>query len=518
MVTSLIAALGLLVCLSGPAVALDMTPQELAGKRLYTEGVSTSGAEVSARVGAADMLLPGTALPCANCHGTDGRGRPEGGVRPPDITWQRLSQASGHTNGRRYPAYSEGKLARAVQEGVDPAGNRLDPAMPRFVLSSGDQQNLTAYLKRLSEDRDPGVQAEHLRLGTLLPRTGPLAPAAATVAAILEGSLARINEAGGIHGRQLQLVNLDPGPDQQSAERALQQLLGEEQVFALIAPLAPALDSQLAERLEQSGVPMVGAQSLLGNSLASPQIFEPLPGLREQLLALARYASEHLEARDLPGVVAYQAGSGQHQAALKLQNDLQSHGWQQVRLQAVDDPDAEPVSAPVAPVNTVFWLGDGTGFLALAEQYRAQATAPYLFAVSNQVAGEVQQLPVEYSRRVFLAYPFIPSDWTLAGKAGLIELRQRQGLDSQHALLQVGTYCSVLLLSEGLKRAGRDASREKLVAALEGLHDFATGLTPPVSFGPGKHQGLSGAHVVTVELPDPLFYPVAPFLQSDTAP
>jgi len=90
-------------------------------------------------------------------------------------------------------------------------------------------------------------------------------------------------------------------------------------------------------------------------------------------------------------------------------------------------------------------------------------------------------------------------------------LREHQGLGAQHAVLQVGAYASMLLFSEAMKQAGRDASREKMVTALEGLHDFDTGLTPRLSFGPGRRSGLSGAHVVTVDLPDQRFYLVAPY-------
>ena len=46
---------------------------------------------------------------------------------------------------------------------------------------------------------------------------------------------------------------------------------------------------------------------------------------------------------------------------------------------------------------------------------------------------------------------------------------------------------------------------------LEGLHDFDTGLTPRLSFGPGRRLGLNGAHIVTVDLPDQRFYLVAPY-------
>jgi len=502
-------ALILLASISLGASATPLTADEAAGKRLYRQGLSASGEAIMARVGAADVLLPATSLPCANCHGADGLGRPEGGVRPPELNWARLTSTYGQqqVNGRSYPAYSESSLATAIEQGRDPGHNRLDPSMPRFVLSMKDQRNLTAYLKRLADERDPGLDAETLHLGTLLPSQGPLAEEGATVAAVLNGSVARINQAGGIHGRQLRLTVLDPGPDRASAEQALQRLIEQEQVFALIAPLAPALDSELGVRLEQAGVPLIGPLSILGPLQASPQIFEPLPGLREQLIALADYATASLRVLQGPTLIAYPEDPAQVQTAQILDQYLRSHGWQNVHLQAWDSSaDALPLGS-----RSVFYLGSGGGFSRLATRLQGAGQVPYLFAASSQVAGDLLQVPSGFTRRVFLAYPFVPSDWTQAGRMALTLLREGQGLGAQHAVLQVGAYASMLLLSEGMKLAGRDASREKLVAALEGLHDFDTGLTPRLSFGPGRRLGLSGAHVVTLDLPDQRFYLVAPY-------
>ena len=109
-------ALSLLILFSASlsVYALPLNPSESAGKRLYREGVSASGEPVMARIGATGMLMPATSLPCANCHGADGSGRPEGGVRPPDLNWSRLSSTYGQQqiNGRAYPAYTDGTLAR----------------------------------------------------------------------------------------------------------------------------------------------------------------------------------------------------------------------------------------------------------------------------------------------------------------------------------------------------------------------------------------------------------------------
>jgi ABC-type branched-subunit amino acid transport system substrate-binding protein len=509
MKTLLVFGLFFLGSLQVAAQELPLSPSESAGKRLFREGLSASGEPIMARVGAAGMLLPATSLPCANCHGADGLGRPEGGVRPPDLSWPRLSSTYGQqqVNGRDYPAYTDATLSRAIQEGLDPGNNRLDPAMPRFVLSMNDQRNLTAYLKRLADDRDPGLDPETVHLGTLLPSQGPLAEEGATVAAVLNGSVARINQAGGIHGRRIRLTILDPGPDRASAEQALDQLIEREQVFALVAPMVPALDAELAARLERARVPLIGPLSHQGMSGTSRQIFEPLPGLREQMIALADYATGGLRVLQGPTLITYPDEPNQRLAAQTLGQYLQDHAWQKVHLQVYDPArDDLPLGS-----RSVFYLGSGGGFRRLAERLQTAGQVPYLFAASNQVAGDLFQVPSSFSRRVFLAYPFVPSDWTRAGRLALSRVRETQGLGGQHAVLQVSVFSSMLLFSEGMKQTGRDASREKLISALEGLHDFDTGLTPLISFGPGRRLGLSGAHVVTVDLTDQRFYLVAPY-------
>ncbi|MNJ43266.1 hypothetical protein D3C77_382650 [compost metagenome] len=422
-------------------------------------------------------------------------------MRPPPLSWQRLALGQGlrSVNGRAYPAYTEASLARAIQEGRDPAGHRLDPAMPRFVLSMADQRNLTAYLKRLADDRDPGMEEQTLRLGTLLPGEGALAASARVVAAVLKDRIEQLNQQGGIHGRRLQLISIDPGPDQASAEQALTQLLEQEQVFALVSPLVPALEPVLASRLERARVPLIGSAPALTSSV---QIFDPLPGLDEQLLSLADYAQTTLAQQQVGTRIVYadpaQAGMAQH-----LEQQLQRRGWREVKAQALTDRAPEG--------QAIFFLGQADGFGQLTSQLQQSGRTPYLFASANQVSSQLPQVPAAWSRRVFLAYPFVPGDWTSSGRQALMEMRARQGLDGRQGVLQVSTWCAMQLLGDALKRAGRDASREKLIQALEGLHDVQTGLTPPLSFGPGRRQGLAGAHVVTLEMPGPVFYPVAAY-------
>jgi branched-chain amino acid transport system substrate-binding protein len=52
---------------------------------------------------------------------------------------------------------------------------------------------------------------------------------------------------------------------------------------------------------------------------------------------------------------------------------------------------------------------------------------------------------------------------------------------------------------EGLKRAGPDLTRDKLIAALETLKDFETGLTMPVTFSAQSHEGNRAGRIVEIQ-------------------
>src|SRR5689334_20118932 len=89
----------------------ELTRIEARGKEIYMRG---SGA-ITATLDAGFTRIPASTLPCASCHGKDGRGRPEGGATPSDITFQALRRAYDVTtpSGRNHGAYDDSKLRRA---------------------------------------------------------------------------------------------------------------------------------------------------------------------------------------------------------------------------------------------------------------------------------------------------------------------------------------------------------------------------------------------------------------------
>src|SRR5947207_522371 len=151
----LLAGLTLRILLGGPACSSasaqnPLTLPESRGKQIYLFGTSRSGRDILAYIGESSLEMPGASMACANCHGLDGRGKPEGSLSPSDITSDSLTKPYGvtHADGRKHPAYTERAFESAITRGIDPAGNRLLNVMPRYTMSREDLADQIAYLRR----------------------------------------------------------------------------------------------------------------------------------------------------------------------------------------------------------------------------------------------------------------------------------------------------------------------------------------------------------------------------------
>ena len=110
------------VCIAGmfsPCLLPAQTPSSIeAGQLIYSKGESPSGSPLSAVLG--DTVVPATLMPCGSCHGSDGKGRAEGGIVPSDITWGALvrTHETDKALERGRKAYDLDSLRRVLREGL----------------------------------------------------------------------------------------------------------------------------------------------------------------------------------------------------------------------------------------------------------------------------------------------------------------------------------------------------------------------------------------------------------------
>ncbi len=247
-----------LMLLANNLFAAPLTESEARGKQIYSTGESPSGKTIQARVGLEATELSGSSVPCISCHGEDGQGRPEGNIVPTNITFEYLTLSYGHQhdNGRKHSAFTPDTFIKAISSGVDSAGNKLDYAMPRYSLSDSDSADLIAYLKRLSSDVDAGLTDSTIRLATILPMQGALAPMGQAMKAVLLAYFDEINAQGGIYNRKIQLEVIEY-TDADTTLKNIRGLLETQAIFALISPFSANVEQDILLLTEKLRIPQI---------------------------------------------------------------------------------------------------------------------------------------------------------------------------------------------------------------------------------------------------------------------
>jgi len=488
-----------LYCPSLSAAAL--TASEARGKQLYLTGASPSGKPVKALVGPGSIELAASDTPCVSCHGEDGQGRPEGGIVPTDITFEYLTLAYGHNhdNGRRHPAFTAETIIMAVTGGIDPAGNRLDPAMPRYTLSSSDSADLIAYLKRLSSDVDPGLTDTTIHLGTLLPTRGPLAGMGLAMKNILSAYFDEVNAQGGIYNRKIRLEVADYTGRAESTIKNVRRLLEAGTAFALIAPFAANLEQDILLLSENLGVPQIGPYTLFPEEdpARNRSAFYLLPGLNNESRAMIDYAVDELHLKNAASMIIAPENDPIQRAAEAIDKQSRNRGLGPVTRFTYPAhqflPQAFAIELKKLSPEVIFFFGTHDELRSLLQSADELKQKPYVFISAALTGSNV--FNEGFRDRIFLSMPSQSRDQTNADE--FFRLIKRNNLTTEHLTAQAMSYSAARLLTEGLQRTGTELSRKKLINTLENIDRFETGLMPSLSYGPNRHIGSVAVNIVS---------------------
>ena len=479
-----------------------LTESERRGKEIYLRGTSASDREILARLN--DVDVPGSTLPCSGCHGMRGEGKSEGGVTAGDITWSNLIKPYGHTHptGRKHGPFTESSVIRAVVNGVDPSGNDLLVAMPRYKISAEDMADLLAYLKRIDTDLDPGLTETNVTVGVVLPSSGALAELGAAVKDVLAAYFDNVNSRGGIFNRKIDLKVADAGVGGAAAATAAQNFAHKEQVFAFVSGLSAGSDPQLAALARTEEIPIVGPSTLLPHleNPANKYLFYLLPGVSEQAMALVNYASSQPELKRASAALVYSDTTLSNAAGNAVVEQARKAGLT-IAKKLVFKPDNFDARAIVkdlksSNIESLFFFAEGKEQQLLLSEAAAASWSPNLFLLGT-LSG--RDLSAVEQAKIFLAFPTVPSDVSSEGIAEFRALQEKYKIAPRHTAAQLSAFAAAKVFVEGLTRAGRDLNREKLITAIDTLYDYDTGVTPHLTFGPNRRVGAAGAHIVTFD-------------------
>ncbi len=483
-----------------PGQIASWSDGELRGKSIYRTGRSPANGEIRALIGGGSTEVDGTLMPCVNCHGIDGRGRPESGVVPSSLRWADLTRPYEvlDSAGRRRGPYDQHLLVRAITLGIDSSGNRLGPGMPRFSLSKDDAADLIAYLGKLSADSDPGMTASSVDIGIVLPSGKAFPSLGAAVRAALEAYFAEVSAGGGIYGRRLNPV-FHELPSARATKSDFDGLMRSDGVFALLSSFMAGAEEEITSIVRERGVPLVGAWALLPEREATnnPYIFYSDGGVTGQAESLADYALGKSGVR--PVIVASRDALSTAAAVAAKER------FARASVSIVAEERAPPgATGADALVRRLRSAGSGEVLLCvqrpeLLEIAKAAVRARWhpTFLIPGGLAGVTFADLGAMAPDAILSLPFLPSDVSSEASIEYEKLARTYSLTSQQLAAQMRALANARILVEGLKRTGSELNRERFIQALEGLYEFAPGFGPPVSFGPHRRIGNATFHLVS---------------------
>ena len=500
--------------LGSASAQTPLTPQESRGKEIYLLGTSKSGKDILAYIGDSSLEVPASSMACANCHGMAGHGKPEGGIDPSNITWEALTKPYGvtHASGRKHPAYTARALELAITRGVDPAGNKLLNAMPRYQMSKDDLADLVVYLKRLGTDLDPGISDDKISIGTMLPASGLLVEMGQAVKDVLNAYFAEVNLQGGIYNRRLELKVSETGTTAAVTRANLEHLINDEKVFAMTSAFLTGSERELVPVFAQLEVPLVGPSTLdpQPGTPVNRDVFYLLSGNAAQAGALVSFLKQRGDLKALAVMYHRSELNASIRDSIVKQCERESLKPPAVYEYTAGHLDADDYVRYMRQKDpsAVFFIGVAGEALAFMNAAAKINWYPQILLQSGGASG-IFEAPAGFEGKIFFTAPTSPADHTADGLKEFQALREKYKLPQKHLAAQATAFSSAKVLVEALKRVGKDLSREKLIQTLEGFYEFPTGLMPPLTYGPNRRIGALGAYVVRVDLKEKKFTPVS---------
>ncbi len=331
--------------------------------------------------------------------------------------------------------------------------------------------------------------AQEIVIGQSGALTGPLDEIAKEMKAGAEAYFNIVNQAGGVNGRQIKLISLDDAGEPAKATANTQKLITEDNALALLGFSGENTIKVILPLVDKAKVPFIGAAS------GDQNLREPFN--RYYFNTRASYFEETER-----GVDQY-VRRGVTKIALLYQNDP----YGRAGLAGVDkamrerklaihifgsvDRNSVNISSAAQSINkagaqaVMIATGAKTAAAFIKEMKKIGSTAQF-FVLSTAGAKTLASQLGDDGRGVGMSQvvPLPTSEGEPLGK----EYVKAIGGVGNASFSSLEGYIGAKILVEGLKKAGKNPTRESLTDALEKIGTFdLAGFK--VKFAPGNHNG-----------------------------
>ena len=356
------------------------------------------------------------------------------------------------------------------------------------------------YSPPCSAQTTPGVTDKEILVGSCSALEGPSQALGLQTVAGAKAYFSLINEEGGVHGRKLRLVAYDDSYDPAKAQACFDRLMNDK-VFALGFFVGTPTALKYVPLAETNKIPLVGlftgAQALYTpvrhwviNVRASyydetrEQIDGLWDGLHYRTLGVI-HPEDAFGTTVLEGVKEALKAHGAEPAAVASYQRQTANVAAAISTVRAANPQAVVV---VGPPNTV---------APILKQAHAGGWKPLFLTVSFVGTDELISEAGSDADGVVVTQVVPPYYLTDLKSVALYRRALTQFAPGQQPnFVSLEGFVDAMVLVEGLKRAGKELSRDGLIRAIESIHELDLGLGSrlKLDYSPKDHKGFD--HVI----------------------
>jgi branched-chain amino acid transport system substrate-binding protein len=339
-----------------------------------------------------------------------------------------------------------------------------------------------------------GVARADILIGQTADFSGPVAAGVKETAAGAKLYIDHVNASGGINGERIVVLSMDDKFEPALAAANARELITKKKVLALFLTRGTPHNQAILPLLAEYSVPLVAPSTgaMVLHDPVNPWVFNVRASYQHE----ANRAIRHLSLVGLTHIGVVQVNDSFGTDAIKgaLTAFKQVNGAPMfVEVYDRSKPDFANLQKTVTTDNpqAILFLGSGktvvdgvvairaTGSHAQIVTLSNNASDGFIKSLGDNAAGTIVTQVFPYERS--LANPMVKQAREFA--------RAANGGDDKVTPAMLEGFAGAKVLVEGLRRAGKQPTREKLRDALETLHRYDIGGLE-VSFSPTSHTGL----------------------------
>ncbi len=327
-------------------------------------------------------------------------------------------------------------------------------------------------------------------IGVSAAESGASAPAYKDMIAGAKLHFDTVNQAGGINGRKIRLIERPDGSDPKKSGENAKLLIEEDKVIALFLVRGTSNAEAMIKISDPAGVPFIAPSS--GAMVLHQPMMRTVFNVRSTYQGELIKIIDDMAARKVKRIALIHVSDSFGKDGLIGANiGFKKHSITPVSVVTYDRADPkldDPIKALVASKpDVVIGVGAVKAMAETVKKLRQAGSQAMFITLSNNSSSTFVSELGEFGRGVIVSQVYQNPE-SMATPLG-IEMKRLIGnkpLEPTFTMAQ--GFCSAKALTEGLKRAGKIVTRESLIKAMESFRDVDI-CGDKITFGPNDRTG-----------------------------